>query len=779
MKRNLTLQNNRISAVLGGFRLEFSAYDGKWLSLRDRSGNRILDGDNGLPAVTLTVGGVSMTSTGTDHLSHIRDTLPIGAGFKLKRYYMDAGPDERLNLILEDCGWSVNLSYVYNAEHNRLEIDADIIWNGEGEQLMRWAELRMPPLAHENDTVLEMPGYGNFLHLNAAGMPVGRHPLVTDRPGKEACCWQVGLMAAQMPDNLLISWLYGADMPVFWQLYKGHKGVWFEQKWICGSRMRKGDSVTVGTQYIRLGSGGELRDELMFMHDFWDESNIKLPEGRQTPEWARKAFIYETHVGEKRFHRSGRVHNPHPAIRDLINDLPRIAALGYTVIELMPRFPFPNYSVEDYFDIETCYGPKDDLAELVNRVHELGMKIFFDVVMHGVSDKSVHNMAKYRRHPLLDKHPEYFMYTEDGRVAKSYTWSFDQASEQYRAYVTEAFCYYVREFDADGFRVDAITWNFYPNWMPGLPYPGYKSIYGCFELFQKVREAVWAIKPGITFYSESTGPLMANSYDISYCYDEVWMYECLLPPLDKELMLLRGHTNIHGVKVDARGAAEWLDLRQKVMPKNWIKVHHADSHDSHEWAWVGIFQREYIGLAQSIALFAYCLFAEGGVMSFAQAEEGSEDVYAELIAMRKSYPALMEGSCDYVAINSEDRNLFIPLRHTSAQTLIPIINFSPDTADSVIDATAAVDGDGKYRFTEHFSKELREYVVLQNPSGNDEQNPSSNGEQNPSGNGEQNPSVDGHPSDCADLICGSRLCVPVRLPPYGYQLWIVEKISGC
>ena len=583
MKCVLTKQNNRIFAVMGRARLEFSAENGSWLGMCDDKGNHLLDGDNGLSAITLTVGGVSTTSTGRDHMWNIRDAYPVGPGLKLRKYFLNPGAGDTLHLVLEEGDWNVEITYRYDVDRDRIERTADIGWSGDGEQLLRWAELRMPPLAREDETTLDMPGYGNIHHYDLKTMRAGRLDVIGSGSDGDSCCWAPGLLAAEMPDGLLITWLYGGDMSAFWQVYRGHKGIWFEQKWFCCARLQKGDSVRTGVQYIRLGSGGRLRDELDFMKDFWDESGVKLPDNTPTPEWARKAFIYETHVGPKGNARSDTVHNPHPTMRALIDDLPRIAELGFTVLELMPRFPFPNYSVEDYFDIETCYGgAKEDVTALVGQAHGLGMKVFFDVVMHGVTDKSRSKLAKYDRHPLLDKHPEYFLYTDDGRVAKTYTWSFDQANESFQAYAINAFCYYVREFDADGFRVDAITWNFFPNWKKDLPYPAYKSIYGCFDLFPKVREAVWAIKPGVTFYSESTGPLMANSYDLSYNYDEVWLYECLLPPIDKEFMLTRGHKRLSGVGVDARGAAEWLDLRQKVMPKNWLKVHHADSHDSHE-----------------------------------------------------------------------------------------------------------------------------------------------------------------------------------------------------
>ncbi|MDD4148151.1 MAG: hypothetical protein PHO85_06500 [Candidatus Cloacimonetes bacterium] len=226
---------------------------------------------------------------------------------------------------------------------------------------------------------------------------------------------------------------------------------------------------------------------------------------------------------------------------------------------------------------------------------------------------------------------------------------------------------------------------------------------------------------------------MARCYDLSYVYDEIWMYECLMSPAIPD-MPPKMHLNRYdgGTKVDGRGAAEWLDLRQKVMPKSWIKVHHADSHDSHEWRGLGVFRRDYFGLAQSRALFAYFCFVDGAVMNFTGGEKGSEDIYKDLIAKRKQYPALLNGECDYVAVQSDCRSLFAPLRRYGNQWMVPVINFSTEAADSSLClANAGLESGREYSFTELYSQ-MR-------------------------------------------LSGGADTKLPVRLDGYTYALWLIEE----
>ncbi len=688
-------QEALLAAKLGDYELAFCGETGRWVSLGYR-GNALLKGDHRLAAATLTVGGFTFVKEGRAHLWNIRDAEIIGTDWKVAGH---AAKEDSFVLVLVQNGWELTQTFALNAQKGRLERRARIAWKGEGEKLLRWTTLGMPPIACD-DAVIEMPGYSGVLNQRVGDMPMGKYPMALDSPDVDAANWHPGVFSVSNGEMNLVSWLYGEDMPAILSASRGYLGAWFESRWLCSMRIQPGQSVEIGAQYLRI-SGENLLAMLEGMHAFWEEKGVSLRQ--PTPQWGREAIIYEANVGAKSF-ASGRVVNPYPTVHDLMADLERIQGLGFTVIELMPRFPFPGYSVSDYYDIATCYAPEEELKALVDKVHAMGMRILLDVVMHGVADKTVRPNAPFDHHPMLEEHPEFFIRTELGEIAKTYTWSFDSANESFREYITKVFEHYVRRLDVDGFRVDAITWNYFPNWKESNEKPAYKTIDGCVELFRRVRDALWAIKPDIVLYSETTGPLMASSYDLSYCYDEVWMYECLMPVKVPGLPM-GGWNRLPGGKVvSAREAAQWLDMRRRVMPKHWIKVHHADSHDTHEWNRVGIYRREYFGLAQSRALFAYCCFTEGAVMNYAGGERESEPEYKQLLALRKGMPALLRGDCDYLSVRAVDPRLLTLLRAHGGQTLVPVINFAPEAVRTALDLSALELAKGKnFTLVDHVS----------------------------------------------------------------------------
>ena len=356
-------------------------------------------------------------------------------------------------------------------------------------------------------------------------LPLGQWPLMEDTVEWQEPLWRPGLVIFRYPQVNALVWPFSTSIPAFTTVWRGDRGVWVNQRLVASSRMKKGQTLEVGTQYIRLAPG-DYMEALKRFQGFWNEAGVKL--AGETPAWGRDARIYEVHLGQKSFP-NGQPLEPYPDVAALTADLERIASLGFNIVELMPHFPFPSYSVHDYMDIATQYAPEPDLPRMIDRAHALGLKVLLDVVMHGVMDKTLRPNARYDVHPWLKEHPDWFVYTEDGQVARTYTWSLDQSSPAFQDYMVGVFRYYVGKLGADGFRIDAEAWNMLPNWAMGLNRPAYASIYGCVPLFRRVREETRKINPEVTFYTESTGPLAYLSYDLSYNYDEQWLYVGALP----------------------------------------------------------------------------------------------------------------------------------------------------------------------------------------------------------------------------------------------------------
>lgn len=97
----------------------------------------------------------------------------------------------------------------------------------------------------------------------------------------------------------------------------------------------------------------------------------------RNPDWTglpwTETILYEIHAGAA------------GGFNKIREDLPRLKALGITAVELMPVNDFPGKRNWGYDGVlpyapDSAYGTPDELKELVDSAHGLGMMIFLDVV---------------------------------------------------------------------------------------------------------------------------------------------------------------------------------------------------------------------------------------------------------------------------------------------------------------------------------------------------------------------------------------------------------------
>lgn len=138
-------------------------------------------------------------------------------------------------------------------------------------------------------------------------------------------------------------------------------------------------------------------------------------------------------------------------------DLHRIKDLGIDVIYLLPIHEIgllnrkgtygSPYAINDYFSISKDLGDINDFVSLVNKTHELGMKIILDMVFNHTSPDNV----------LIDTHPEYYYYKNGKRGNRVGDWSdivdLDTTREDTQEYLVSVLSYW-RSKGVDGFRFD-------------------------------------------------------------------------------------------------------------------------------------------------------------------------------------------------------------------------------------------------------------------------------------------------------------------------------------
>lgn len=159
---------------------------------------------------------------------------------------------------------------------------------------------------------------------------------------------------------------------------------------------------------------------------------------------------------------------PQGTLKEAEKLLPHIASIGVNFIYLFsickadastdrsfwsPRQMQSNlnnpknpYRIEDYFEIDEDYGGNSALKEFVQAAHSHHLKVMLDVVyMHCAPNAKV-----------LQEIPDCVQRDENGKIVYSeYNFPyFDFNNGKLRAYLIENMCYYVREFDVDGYRCD-------------------------------------------------------------------------------------------------------------------------------------------------------------------------------------------------------------------------------------------------------------------------------------------------------------------------------------
>jgi maltooligosyltrehalose trehalohydrolase len=149
--------------------------------------------------------------------------------------------------------------------------------------------------------------------------------------------------------------------------------------------------------------------------------------------------LYEMHVGT--FTAEG-------TWRAAMAQLPRLADLGITVIEMMPVAEFAGrfgwgYDGVDLYAPTHLYGDPDDLRAFVDRAHALGLGVILDVVYNHLGPDGNY---------LADFSPDYFTdkYTNDWGAALNF-----EGPPPAREFFVANAGYWIDEFHLDGLRFDA------------------------------------------------------------------------------------------------------------------------------------------------------------------------------------------------------------------------------------------------------------------------------------------------------------------------------------
>lgn len=239
-----------------------------------------------------------------------------------------------------------------------------------------------------------------------------------------------------------------------------------------------------------------------------------------TNEAMESAVIYEANI---------RQYSPEGTFDAFTADIPQLKDLGVKVIWLMPIYPISEarrkatgdlsiediedpeerkkylgsyYAIADYTEVNSEFGNKEDLDELVETAHENGMYVILDwVANHTGWD-----------HPWLEEHPDFYTQNEQGEpvdplnpaTGESWGWT-DVADLNYNnkelwEAMTAEMEYWIEEHDIDGFRADVageVPTEFWEQAVPKLK----------------------AIKPVFMLAESEDKDLFYNAFDMGYNWE--------------------------------------------------------------------------------------------------------------------------------------------------------------------------------------------------------------------------------------------------------------------
>lgn len=206
-----------------------------------------------------------------------------------------------------------------------------------------------------------------------------------------------------------------------------------------------------------------LREEERFCVPAWAANKVVyqiFPSRFATHKQVNDSIWYQAPIGPKA--------NLEGSLRGIIQRLDYIKNLGVDVLYMTPIF-FSNsshkYDTIDYYRIDPSFGTKEDLKELIDKAHEMGLRVildgvfnhtapeffaFADVVKHGEN-------SAYKDWYYVDNFPicripglhNYKCFGYFGGMPKVNL----QCSEA-AAYFTEVALYWLRQSGADGWRLD-------------------------------------------------------------------------------------------------------------------------------------------------------------------------------------------------------------------------------------------------------------------------------------------------------------------------------------
>ncbi len=375
-----------------------------------------------------------------------------------------------------------------------------------------------------------------------------------------------------------------------------------------------------------------------------------------TPEWSTDATIYEVNI--RQFSKEG-------TFAAFQKELPRLKAMGVEILWLMPIHPIgmknrkgslgSYYAVRDYKAVNPEYGTKDDFKNLVNAVHQLGMKIIIDWVPNHTSPDAV----------WVDQgHKDWYTLDSTGNLQPTIgtDWwdvaDLNYDSKEMRSAMIGSMKYWLTDFDIDGFRCDVADW---------VPV----------DFWKEARVELDKVK-NVFMLAEAENPA---HHQVCFNMSYGWEFHSIMNKIAK------------GEK-SAADIFTYFEKENKNFPANAYRMQFTSNHDENSWNGT---EMERMGEGR----FAFAVLA-GTINGMPLVYNGQEtsldkrlrffekdtidwtkmdmvDFYTKLLGLHKTNPALWNGAAggDLTFLTTPENKEFIAYTRTNGENQVVVfINLS-------------------------------------------------------------------------------------------------------
>lgn len=156
------------------------------------------------------------------------------------------------------------------------------------------------------------------------------------------------------------------------------------------------------------------------------------------------------------------------------NVLPHVKALGYNTIQLMavqehPYYGSFGYHVSNFFAVSSRFGTPEELKQLINAAHEMGIAVIMDIVHSHSVKNELEGLSNFdgdrTQYFSANDHPAW-----DSRC-------FDYGKDEVLQFLLSNCRYWLEEFHFDGFRFDGVTSMIYHDHGLEKDFTGYNDYF--------------------------------------------------------------------------------------------------------------------------------------------------------------------------------------------------------------------------------------------------------------------------------------------------------------